>query len=219
MNVRVFVERGDKKVFATAVDWPGWSRSAKSREEALDRLVEYGPRYKDALGKAAEKLILPKSAGDMDVVASIGNKNADFGVPTAIMDFDREALTDKELASGIALLKAVWQAFEAAVKEASKGKPLTPGARGGGRTLAKITEHVHGADREAYIPAIGAKAPAASADRSAVEKAFIEALHAKVRGELPERGPRGGERWPARYAIRRSAWHALDHAWEIQDRS
>jgi hypothetical protein len=37
-------------------------------------------------------------------------------------------------------------------------------------------------------------------------------------GELPDFGPRGGERWPALFAIRRSAWHALDHAWEIEDR-
>ena len=52
-----------------------------------------------------------------------------------------------------------------------------------------------------------------------VHEAFVEALAAKVRGELPERGPRGGERWPAAFAIRRTAWHALDHAWEIEDRS
>jgi hypothetical protein len=25
--------------------------------------------------------------------------------------------------------------------------------------------------------------------------------------------------WPPRYAARRIAWHALDHAWEIEDRS
>jgi len=43
-------------------------------------------------------------------------------------------------------------------------------------------------------------------------------LQARARGELPELGPRGGKRWPAPYAIRRSAWHALDHAWEIEDR-
>ena len=29
---------------------------------------------------------------------------------------------------------------------------------------------------------------------------------------LTERG------WPPRYAARRIAWHALDHAWEIEDR-
>ncbi|MGI8847592.1 MAG: hypothetical protein ACR2GX_04910 [Candidatus Dormibacteria bacterium] len=38
------------------------------------------------------------------------------------------------------------------------------------------------------------------------------------------RGPTDGtplrERgWPARYAARRIAWHALDHAWEIEDRT
>jgi hypothetical protein len=24
--------------------------------------------------------------------------------------------------------------------------------------------------------------------------------------------------WPARYALRRIAWHVLDHAWEIEDK-
>lgn len=25
--------------------------------------------------------------------------------------------------------------------------------------------------------------------------------------------------WPPRYFVRRSAWHVLDHAWEIEDRA
>ena len=28
-----------------------------------------------------------------------------------------------------------------------------------------------------------------------------------------------GARWPVRHGIRRSAWHVLDHAFEIEDRS
>jgi hypothetical protein len=28
-----------------------------------------------------------------------------------------------------------------------------------------------------------------------------------------------GAAWQARYVIRRCAWHALDHAWEIEDKS
>jgi hypothetical protein len=28
-----------------------------------------------------------------------------------------------------------------------------------------------------------------------------------------------GKRWTPRYAAHRIAWHALDHAWEIEDRS
>jgi hypothetical protein len=27
-----------------------------------------------------------------------------------------------------------------------------------------------------------------------------------------------GTAWPARYVLRRMAWHVLDHAWEIEDR-
>jgi len=31
--------------------------------------------------------------------------------------------------------------------------------------------------------------------------------------------PLADKRWPTRYAAHRVAWHALDHAWEIEDRS
>ena len=31
--------------------------------------------------------------------------------------------------------------------------------------------------------------------------------------------PIAGRRWPPRYAARRIAWHVMDHAWEIEDRS
>lgn len=49
--------------------------------------------------------------------------------------------------------------------------------------------------------------------------AIRAALVAAARGELPERGPRGGAIWTPRYYVRRAAWHTLDHAWEIEDRT
>ena len=52
-----------------------------------------------------------------------------------------------------------------------------------------------------------------------VREAMLEALAAAERGEIPERGPRGGKIWPARFYVRRALWHLLDHAWEIEDRS
>jgi hypothetical protein len=219
LKIRVAVDSGEKRAFATAVDWPGWARSAKTREEALELLVEYGTRYKKSVGRASAALTLPTSSADLEVVATVtGDKNADFGVPHATMKTDLEPISEKQLDEQVKFLRACWKAFADAAA-AAHGKTLAAGPRGGGRTLAKIVEHVHGADREAYIPTLGGKAPAKTAGRDEVETAFVEALHAKLRGELPERGPRGGERWSARYAIRRSAWHALDHAWEIEDRS
>ena len=218
MTTRVLVERGNKKVFATAVDWPGWSRGAKTGDEALARLIEYGPRYKRSVGTAAAALELPRSITDLDVVLDTkGDANVDYGVPHTIVELDREMVSDAGLEREIGLLEAAWNAFEAAAAKAA-GKTLTSGPRGGGRSVAQMVGHVHEADR-AYIGALGAKAPPGSDGRSATTRAFVDAVHAKIRGELPERGPRGGERWPARYAIRRSAWHALDHAWEIEDRS
>jgi hypothetical protein len=49
--------------------------------------------------------------------------------------------------------------------------------------------------------------------------AILEGLAASAAGKLPAKGPRGGSRWTARYFVRRVAWHALDHAWEIEDRA
>lgn len=56
-------------------------------------------------------------------------------------------------------------------------------------------------------------------DHPAVRAAFREAVAARAQGEVSDVGPRGGRRWPARFAVRYAAWHILDHTWEIQDRS
>ena len=70
----------------------------------------------------------------------------------------------------------------------------------------------------AYLRALGG-VPGPNSSWSQIQQDFVDAAYARARGELPDEGPRGGKRWPAPYAIRRSAWHALDHAWEIEDRS
>jgi hypothetical protein len=52
----------------------------------------------------------------------------------------------------------------------------------------------------------------------ALSQADAKALAVAASGEMPETGPRGGALWKPRYFVRRSAWHILDHAWEIEDR-
>jgi hypothetical protein len=80
-----------------------------------------------------------------------------------------------------------------------------------------MVAHVMDADR-AYANEIGIKirqfAPGDRAPVSGMRAAMLDVLRAARTGE-----PLGGRRWPARYAAHRIAWHALDHAWEIEDRT
>jgi hypothetical protein len=214
------LEISKRRTFACAVDWPGWCRSGKTDGEALDTLLEYGPRYKKALGAAVNDLSLPGSVVRLNVVERLeGNATTEFGAPGVIPDLDREPISDADLDREIRLLKASWRAFHSAAG-AANGRKLAPsGPRGGGRVLDKIRDHVREAE-VGYTNAVGGKVTGGeNAEWPAVQGVFIDALRARAHGDLPDRGPRGGQRWPARFAIRRSAWHALDHAWEIEDRS
>ena len=211
------MEAGAKKVFAGAIEWPGLARSGKTEGEALESLIRYVPRYRKSLGKAATKLQDVDDAAGLKVADRLtGGSGTDFGVPSTVADFDRDKVSANQLKDLLALLRASWAAFDASAVRAH-GKKLATGPRGGGRSVAQMRDHVAEADG-AYIRSLGARAPKRSATWAEIQDAFVEAIGAKLRGELPDVGPRGGERWPARYAIRRSAWHALDHAWEIEDR-
>jgi hypothetical protein len=120
-----------------------------------------------------------------------------------------------------ALLEACWQAFDAAIK-AARGKELRKGPRGGGREVEGIVRHVLGADA-GYLSQLGWKFKTdeegdLDEELQRARRAVVEGLAAAARGAVSTRGPRGGKRWPPRYFVRRSAWHVLDHAWEIEDR-
>jgi hypothetical protein len=213
MTIEALLETGRSRVFVTAIDWPGWSRSGKTADDAITSFIEHGPRYKAAVRK---RVALPKTSDDVVVVQRAkGDSNTDFGVPSGPKT-DRDAMDAKELRRQVAILEAAWAAFDAAARKA-KGKTLTKGPRGGGRSVAKIVEHQTEGER-AYLAKLGGTAPK-DADVGAIRAAFLDALEARNRGDLPDKGPRGGARFTAAEAIRRSAWHALDHAWEIEDRS
>jgi hypothetical protein len=203
--IDVRIETGKSRVFAIAIDWPGWARSGKTEAEAIETLLEYGDRYKRATGARV-------AVREANVVERVkGDSGTDFGVP-GFPSADDEPIDARELKRQIKLLEACWTAFDDAAR-AAKGKTLTTGPRGGGRALAKIVEHQRESEL-AYLGQLGG-------DRKAkdLRAAFVDALDLRRCGELPDTGPRGGRRWTPRQAIRRSAWHALDHAWEIEDRA
>jgi hypothetical protein len=47
---------------------------------------------------------------------------------------------------------------------------------------------------------------------------FRERLQASPHGVVATITRRYAFDWTPRFAVRRSAWHALDHAWELEDR-
>jgi hypothetical protein len=151
-----------------------------------------------------------------------GNAGTDFGAPAVPPSGDAEPVNDVELQRSRTLLQALWQTFDAAVL-AAEGKELRKGPRGGGRDLEGIIRHVLEGEK-AYLSQLGGslKGVEIPADPrqgyEPVHQAIQSALGAAARGELPRVGPRGGLRWTPRFFVRYSAWHLLDHTWELEDR-
>lgn len=214
MATPVAIEVGAKRVFACAIEWPGWCRSAKTEAEAIAALAAYAPRYAVA-ARLARQPFSETAAADLKVVTRVrGSASTDFGIPHEILPSDRAqpipALAKRE----IALVRAGWALFDRVVAKAPAA--LRKGPRGGGRDRAAIARHVREAEH-AYAVKIGLRLPwppkPGAAALRAQRGALIEALRSVATNGPAERG------WPATYAARRIAWHALDHAWEIEDRS
>lgn len=221
-QVEVYLEIGERRTFAGALDWPGWSRSGREEESALQALLAYGSRYAAVLRQPALDFRPPTGLNAFTVVERLeGNATTDFGAPAIAPSFDSAPLDEGELRRLQALLQACWQASDSAARLAL-GKELRKGARGGGRSVEGILQHVFGAE-VGYLAQVGWKFRQEAGNDPGegvrqARQAILSALAAAARRELPERGPRGGLRWTPRYFARRVAWHTLDHAWEIEDR-
>ena len=219
-ELNVYLEVGNHRTFAAALDWPGWCRMGRDEADALQALFEYGPRYAQVLRSARLGFLAPRDVSVFVVMERLkGNTTTDFGAPDLPPSSDAQALEDTELRRLQAILKACWRAFDKEV-ETARGKALARGPRGGGRTLEGIFEHVLGAEI-GYLSSLGGKVspPETShPDLVPARRVILQTLRASARGEIPARGPRGGKRWSPRYFVRREAWHVLDHVWEIEDR-
>ena len=221
-TIDIYLEQGDKRMFAGAIDWPGWCRAAKDEESALQALLEIAPRYAKVLSHSKLGFHTPDATAFKVIEHLKGTMTTDFGAPDVAPEADSRPIDDEELHRLQKILRACWQALATAAEKA-KGKELSKGPRGGGRDLDKIVEHVLGAEGS-YLNRLAWRRGKTSATGLAeqIEQAQQEAtaaLAAAAQGEMPTQGPRGGKLWQPRYFVRRSAWHILDHVWEIEDRS
>ena len=92
--IPVYLEVAEKRTFAGCIEWPGWTRSGKDAEAALDGLARYRDRYAAVLRGAR---IRPPGSGPFDVVESLeGDGTTEFGAPGAHPSVDSEPLTAAE---------------------------------------------------------------------------------------------------------------------------
>ena len=195
----VTLEIGRKRVFACAAAWPGWCRSGRSEELALETLAAYLPRYAPVARRAG--LALPPAAADAFAVTERLPGMAgytDFGAPGEIAAGDYDPLADGEAGRIAALVVASWAAFGDIARTAPA--QLRKGPRGGGRDTGQIIEHVIGAEasfaRKIGLrhrrPAAGDE-PAIAAMRSAIIAALRQAPD-RLACARPCLGDRGQER-------------------------
>jgi hypothetical protein len=208
VSTEVCLEIGAKRLFASALDWPGWCRSGKSEEEALETLAAYAARY--APVPARLDIRFGAQAGErLQVVERIaGNATTDFGAPNIAAQAESAIVDSRSAKRLAALVGSAWELFDEVVAGAPAS--LRKGPRGGGRDTDKIVVHVTDAVG-AYARKLGITG---LRDPDAVRAATLEVLTKPSDG-----APLVKNGWTTRYAARRIAWHMLDHAWEIEDRS
>lgn len=209
-------------MFAVSAHWPGWARSGKDESSALQAMLNSSKRYAAVIKETGLVFNAPQLYADFLIYGRLsGNLTTDFGAPDALFPDDWDPLPLVELERLKLILSACWNAFDRAI-EAAAGRELRKGPRGGGRDPDRMIRHVIEAE-EGYLRALGMRLYPGK-DSGDQEKIFrlreeaLKGLDLFAIGQIERVGPRGGKRWPARFFTRRIAWHALDHAWELEDR-
>ena len=219
MTVRTVIERGPKgkRAVAFALDWPGWSRGAKSAELALETLESYRERYRpvaELAGMAGEF----EAAGPLEVVEDrVGTGSTDFwGISFSPCSAEQEPMADAALDRGITLLQACWAFFDGVAARVSP--EMQKGPRGGGRDRDRIIRHTIRTESEDFAKQVGlriAEEAALSPDGLRQHReSYVTAMRAYNAGEVKRRM----RSWTLAFLIRHSAYHTLDHAWEMEDK-
>ena len=218
MPVRTVVERGPKgkRSVAFSLDWAGWERGAKTAELAMETLESYRGRYRpiaDLAGMAGEF----DAAGPLDVVEDrVGTGSVDFwGISFSPSSTEHGPMDEAELERAITLLRASWEFFDGVAARVSP--EMRKGPRGGGRDRNRIIRHTIRNESEDFAKQVGLRIPEEAAltpDGLLQHRTtYVEAMRAYNAGE--------GKRmrsWTLPYLIRHSAFHTLDHAWEMEDK-
>jgi hypothetical protein len=219
MPIRTVIEHGtkDKRAVAFALDWPGWSRGAKTADIALETLTSYRERYRpivDIAGMTREF----DDAGTLEIVEDrVGTGSTDFwGISFSPSSTEHGPMGDAELDRAITLLRACWTFFDGVAARVSP--EMRKGPRGGGRDRDRIIRHVIRNESEDFAKQVGLRNPEEWAltpeGLKQHRETYLAAMRAYNAGEVERRM----RNWTLPFLIRHSAYHTLDHAWEMEDK-
>ncbi|HEX6139497.1 MAG TPA: hypothetical protein VF013_03425 [Candidatus Limnocylindria bacterium] len=217
-TLRIIVETGPKRrTVAAAMDWPGLERWGTAEEAALARLTSYLDRYAGVARRAGLGDEFEAAArAPLEVVERVpGSSSTDFwGVAHVPSQIEAEVLDSASLERRLALLQAVWDYFDDVVADASE--VLILGPRGGGRSRDQIVRHAYASERHNWWRKVGIRED----DEVRLRPEELAAHRARYVQAIREYNAEGrrARAWPIQFLIRRTAQHAMDHAWEIEDR-
>jgi hypothetical protein len=231
-KIRVTLEIGPKgrKVVAVAPDWPGLERGAtlapalrarrsagETGEQAIERLRSYIPRYSQVAKLAGMDTEFGKIK-DIKVVEQYpGTGSTDFwGISFAFSSIDKQGMPADELERELTLMKACWMFFDDVRRQVSA--ELQKGPRGGGRDRDHIVRHTFAAEQD-WAKMIGVLTSDDALLTDEGLKAHRDAYCRSIRDYHAQGKPAGKlAKWPLRFLIRHTAFHTMDHAWEMEDR-
>jgi hypothetical protein len=217
MSIRTVIERGPKgkKVVAYALDWPGWSRGAKSPDQAVEVLEAYRGRYRPVARFAglADEL----DGAPLKIVEDHGgNTSTDFwGISWLPSSTEHGPMAPEVLDRRLALLEGAWRFFDEVAARVSP--EMRRGPRGGGRTRDEIIAHVFGNERVQFSKRVGVATPPGVMLTPDGLRTHRHQFLAGLRQYNAE-DRKIGRTWTLQFLLRHAAFHVLDHAWEMEDK-
>ena len=203
-----------KRVVAVAPDWPGLERGGKTEAEALDKIHSYLPRYERVANLAGLRAEFATIDGVEVVERYQGIGSTDFwGISFAFSTIDKEEISSEDLKRELSLMRACWKRFD--LVRARVSAEMKKGPRGGGRDRDRIILHTMGVEQD-WAKKVGVKTPEYNSVPDAeVIRAYRNTYCAAVRAFHSEGKP--ARNWPLRFLIRHTAFHTMDHTWEMED--
>jgi hypothetical protein len=184
---------------------------------ALATLEAYRPRYRQ-IAELAGMLAAFDAAGPLEIVEDrIGTGSTDFwGISFSPSSTEHDQLDDNQLERRLTLLQAAWKQFDTTAARVSP--EMRAGPRGGGRNRDHIIRHVLRVERLDFAKQVGivlADDPELTLDQLRDHRAaYLDAMRDYNAGKVAKKM----RSWTLPFLIRHSAFHTLDHAWEMEDK-